>query len=148
MSYYVPVGGECLTIWWTGLTTLLSNIFKKPPTPVCGTRINATYQTDIIQGYSGYLIQPRFFNINELKNYDEKPAAARFVDDVWVSAHAHVDKFIIPLSRLSFVPFYLSDFYKKSSLAKINNGNRTKDEDRNNSIMIKYFYEKWMNYEK
>ncbi|MCV9387234.1 glycosyltransferase family A protein [Reichenbachiella ulvae] len=124
-------------------TTLYSNIFKVPPTPVPGTRIKEVYPIDIVQGYSGFLIKPAFFNLEILKDYSNVPEAVFFVDDVWVSAHCKVPKYVFPISRFCFVPFGLQDYFKQSSLAKINNWDRVKDEDRNNSIAIKFLKDKW-----
>ncbi|MEQ9217252.1 MAG: glycosyltransferase family A protein [Cyclobacteriaceae bacterium] len=126
-------------------TTLYRNVFKIPPTPIPGTRVNQLYPIDIVQGYSGFLTQPSFHNINDVKNYSHAPKAAFFVDDVWVSAHCLVNKFVFPISEFCFVPFGMNDFFKGSSLAKINNWDRTKPEDRNNSIAIRFFKGKWLN---
>ncbi|MEP4532912.1 MAG: hypothetical protein ABJ004_07495 [Cyclobacteriaceae bacterium] len=125
-------------------TTLWSNIRQLAPTPILATRINRTYPTDIVQGYSGYLIQPVFFETSELINYSNTPESAKYVDDVWVSAHAKVPKVIFPMSRISYSVFWKQKFYKSTSLAKINNWNRERNEDRNNSIMIKFFKERWL----
>ncbi|MEQ8905493.1 hypothetical protein [Ekhidna sp.] len=124
-------------------TTLLSNIKRIPPTPLPGTRINHLFRTDIIQGYSGYLLRPKFFDLDAIDNYDGVPQKVRFVDDVWVSAQAKVEKFIFPISRFCYVPFFQNDFYKASSLAKINNYNRVDNRDRNNSIALRFFEKKW-----
>ncbi|MEQ9402701.1 MAG: hypothetical protein RIM99_03870 [Cyclobacteriaceae bacterium] len=124
-------------------TTLKSNIFKIPPTPVPGTRISKLYWTDIIQGYSGYLLKPRFFKISELKDYSDTPKQVRFVDDVWISAHAQVPKYIFPMKRFCYTPFFSNDFFKASSLAKINNYDRQDNADRNNSVALRFFKNKW-----
>lgn len=124
-------------------TTLWSNIKRIPPTPLPGTRIKSLFQTDIIQGYSGYLLRPKFFDLEAIDNYDGVPKKVRFVDDVWVSAQAKVEKYIFPISRFCYVPFFQNDFYKASSLAKINNYNRVDNRDRNNSIALRFFEKKW-----
>ncbi|MEO9482439.1 MAG: hypothetical protein ABJG47_03295 [Ekhidna sp.] len=124
-------------------TTLLSNLLKKPPTPVPGTRVTKPYQIDILQGYSAFLFKPKFFSGDEVTNYDGVPNNIRFVDDVWVSAHCKVDKVVVPMSRFCFTPFFQHDFFKSSSLAKINNWGKEDYSQRNNSIAIKFFEEKW-----
>jgi hypothetical protein len=111
-------------------TTLWSNIKKTPPTPVTGRRVAGLYKTDIIQGYSGYLIKPKFFDGEEMCDYSGTPKAARFVDDVWVS-------------RLCYSVFWNKKLYQGSSLAKINNCGKEDYSLRNNSIMIKHFEQKW-----
>lgn len=124
-------------------TTLWTNIKRVPPVPIPGTRINKLYQTDIIQGYSGYLLKPRFFDLDQIDNYEGVPQKVRFVDDVWVSAKAKVEKYIFPISRFCYVPFFQNDFYKASSLAKINNYDRIDNRDRNNSIALRHFTDVW-----
>ncbi|NQZ75644.1 MAG: glycosyltransferase family 2 protein [Ekhidna sp.] len=124
-------------------TTLWTNIMRIPPVPLPGTRITQSIKTDIIQGFSGYLLKPRFFDLAEIANYEGVPHKVRFVDDVWVSAKAKVEKFIFPISRFCYVAFFQNSFYKHSSLAKINNWNRQKNEDRNNSIALRFFEHVW-----
>lgn len=124
-------------------TTLLSNLRKTPPTPVASTRVNKLYQVDIVQGYAGFLIKPSFFDMQRLKDYTSAPAAARFVDDVWVSAHAMVPKYVFPMRRFCFTLLWKQKFYKSTSLAKINNRGKADHSQRNNSIMIRYFKDVW-----
>ena len=125
-------------------TTLKSNIFKIPPTPIPATRVKNFYQVDIIQGYSAYLIKPRFFDLDELKNFSSAPKQVRFVDDVWISAHSRVKKFVFPMNRFCYSPFFSKGTFKSTSLAKINNHNREDYRDRNNSIAIAHFKGQWM----
>lgn len=124
-------------------TTLWTNITKQPPVPVPTTRTNEYYQIDILQGYSGYVLKPRFFDLSALTDYPDEPRAVRFVDDVWVSAHAKVPKYVFPSNRFCYIPFWTEGFFKSNSLASINNHGKTRDEDRNNSIAIRYFKDKW-----
>jgi hypothetical protein len=124
-------------------TTLWSNIRKIPPTPVTGRRVSGLFKTDIIQGYSGYLIKPDFFDLNAVCDYSGAPEAARFVDDVWISAQSKVEKYILPCRRFCYSVFWKKKLYKGSSLAKINNWGRENYRLRNNSIMIKYFEHRW-----
>lgn len=126
-------------------TTLWTNITEQPPVPLPTTRVNDYYPIDIVQGYSGYLLRPRFFNFDDLTNYPEEPRAVKFVDDVWVSAHALVPKYVFPSNRFCYIPFWTEGFFKSNSLASINNHGKERDEDRNNSIAIKYFKDKWKN---
>ncbi|WP_424962262.1 hypothetical protein [Ekhidna sp.] len=123
-------------------TTLRSNLLKIPPTPVKGTRIKDLYKTDIIQGYSGYLIKPKFFDLDTIKDYSDAPEQIKFVDDIWISAHSKVDKFVLPLKRYCYTSPVNQSFFKSTSLAKINNWNRN-NADRNNTVALKYFKDKW-----
>ena len=124
-------------------TTLWTNIMKKPPVPIPTTRVSEYYPIDIVQGYSGFLIKPKFFDYKKITDYPEEPRALRFVDDVWVSAHALAPKFVFPSNRFCYIPFWTEGFFKSNSLASINNHGKTRDEDRNNSIAIKYFKNVW-----
>jgi len=124
-------------------TTLWANITKQAPVPVPTTRVGDYYPIDIVQGYSGFLIRPRFFNLKELTDYPEEPRAVRFVDDVWVSAHALVPKYVFPSNRFCYIPFWTEGFFKANSLASINNHGKECDEERNNSIALRYFKDKW-----
>ena len=79
----------------------------------------------------------------ELTNFPEEPEALKFVDDVWISAHAKVPKFVFPSDRFCYVPFWKGRFFKSNSLAAINNYGKQRDEDRNNSIALRYFRDRW-----
>ncbi|SMD37751.1 hypothetical protein SAMN04488029_3444 [Reichenbachiella faecimaris] len=124
-------------------TTFWTNVKLQAPAPVPTTRVNDFYEIDIVQGYSGFLIKPRFFCLQELTNYPDEPVALKFVDDVWISAHAQVSKYVFPSNRFCYTPFWKLDFFKSNSLASINNHGKELDEDRNNSIALRYFKEKW-----
>jgi len=78
-----------------------------------------------------------------LKDYSNVPKAVRFVDDVWVSAHSRVQKYVFPAKRFCFTLFWKEAFFKSTSLAKINNWGRDDYAKRNNSIAIKHFADKW-----
>ncbi|MDW3210406.1 MAG: hypothetical protein R8N23_11090 [Reichenbachiella sp.] len=124
-------------------STFWANVRLQAPVPVPTTRVNDYYPIDIVQGYSGFLIRPRFFDLEELKNYPEEPIALKYVDDVWVSAHAKAPKYVLPSRRFCYTPFWKTDFFKANSLASINNHGKENDEDRNNSIALRYFKDKW-----
>ncbi|MEP2026662.1 MAG: hypothetical protein ABJH98_09045 [Reichenbachiella sp.] len=124
-------------------TTLWTNITKQAPVPIPTTRVKDYYPIDIVQGYSGFLIRPKFFNVKELMDYPDKPEAVKYVDDVWVSAHAKVPKYVFPSNRFCYTPFWTENFFKSNSLASINNHGKERDEDRNNSIALNYFRNKW-----
>jgi hypothetical protein len=122
-------------------TTILSNLLMRPPAPVRSARIRKPVAVDILQGVAGYLVRPDFFNLAALTDYSAAPPAARTVDDVWISAHCRADKFVIPAAP-NFPPKRHLAQYKRSSLGWINRG-AGGDENRNNSIMLKYFAAAW-----
>lgn len=125
-------------------TSFISNVLKTPPTPVKGTRIRKLYPTDIVQGYAGYLIKPQFFDLDQLRDYSKAPEIVKYVDDVWLSAHSKVPKFVFPMKRYCYSPMTSRKFFKSTSLSMINNRSKENYEDRHNSIAIKYFKDRWM----
>ena len=84
-------------------TTILSNLLQKPPAPIRSARIRAPVVVDILQGVAGYLVRPEFFDLAAAMDYSGAPPAARFVDDVWISAHCRAEKFVIP-GKPNFAP--------------------------------------------
>ncbi len=123
--------------------TLRMNIFQIPPMPYKLTRVSKATQIDILQGYSGYLVKPRFFELNEIKDYQRAPEAARYVDDVWISAHCRVPKMVFPGKRFCFHPRRLKRKFVRTSLAQFNRGGGIA-ENRNNTTMIRYFEDRWL----
>ncbi|MEQ9231302.1 MAG: glycosyltransferase family A protein [Cyclobacteriaceae bacterium] len=123
--------------------TLRMNIFQIPPMPFKLTRIKEATPIDILQGYSGYLVKPKFFRLGELKDYEGAPEAARYVDDVWISAHCLVPKVVFPGKRFCFHPRRLKSKFVSTSLAQFNRGGGVA-EKRNNTTMIRYFKDRWL----
>jgi hypothetical protein len=122
-------------------TTILSNLLQRPPAPVRSARIERPVAVDILQGMAGYLVRPEFFDLVALTDYSGAPPAARLVDDVWISGHCQAEKFVIP-ARPNFPPKRHFALHKRSSLGWINRG-QGGAENRNNSIMLKYFADAW-----
>lgn len=129
-------------------TKVWMNIFKIPPAPVKGSKIKQLYPTNIVQGYAGYLIKPNFFNLDELKDFSKAPNEIRYVDDVWISAHSKVRKFVIPIKRYCYNTFFTRKFYKSTSLAKISNKGGKSNSERYNTIGIRYFKDRWEMFDK
>jgi hypothetical protein len=123
-------------------TNLKTNLLHLAPAPVKCTRLREPWRTDILQGYSGYLVRPRFF-APEVHNYDGAPEAAFFVDDVWLSAHIQAEKWVHPAARFPFESPRLAAFFKSSSLGLINRGGGDPNR-RNNTTMIRYFENRWL----
>ena len=123
-------------------TTLFSNVFQMPPAPMRTARLKRRVPVDILQGFAGYVVRPRFFNLSLLTDYSKAPAAAFFVDDVWISAHCQVPKYLIPSRATNFLRKRRARLYKKTSLGCINRGGGD-DAARNNTIMLKYFASTW-----
>lgn len=123
-------------------TTVVANLLQRPPAPVRATRLAAARRVDVLQGVSGYAVRPRFFDLASLTDYTRAPPEALTVDDVWMSAHCRVPKFVVPARRSSFQPWRRRTLYKKTSLGWVNRG-RT-DEERRNSILLRHFRDAWM----
>lgn len=117
-------------------TTLRSNLLREAPAPVKCTRLRKPWPIDILQGYSGYLIRPEFVS-PQVHDYSGAPDAAFYVDDVWISAHVRVPKWVYPHQRFPFESAKLATFFKQSSLALINRGGGDHSR-RNNTIVIRH----------
>jgi hypothetical protein len=59
-----------------------------------------------------------------------------------MSAHCRVAKFVIPARRSNFQARRRMAIYKRTSLGWANRGKR--NEERKNSIMLRYFADRWM----
>ena len=124
-------------------TTLLSNLLARPPTPVKSTRVRQPVAVDVLQGYSGYLVRPRFFDLAHVLDYSQAPEAAFFVDDVWISAHCRVEKRILPQARYCFEPWSKRSVHAPTSLGRLNRG-AGEPAQRHNSIMLRHFRDAWL----
>lgn len=123
--------------------TLRSNLLREPPMPHKATRVREAVEVDILQGYSGYLVKPRFFDLDEITDYTDAPEAARYVDDVWISAHCRARKFVFPQSRFCFHPWKKQRLYRATSLRRFNRGGGD-PEKRNNTLLARHFGDRWL----
>ena len=123
-------------------TTLLATLLGRAPAPIKCTRVRGRRDVDVMQGLSGYIVKPRFFDRRALLDYARAPAAAFFVDDVWISAHCRAPKIVVGGRRTNFPSPFDARFYKRSSVALVNRGNGT-PESRNNTIMLRHFADRW-----
>jgi hypothetical protein len=123
-------------------TTIVSNLLERPPAPIRARRLRRPRPVDVLQGLSGYLVRPDFFDLDALGDYARAPEAARFVDDVWVSAQCRAPKYVIPAPRASFVPYRRRALYARTALGRMNRGGGD-PERRNNTIMLKFFASAW-----
>ena len=124
-------------------TTVWSNLRMLPPAPVRAKRLSKPMQVDVVQGLSGYLVRPRFFDLSEVTDYAGAPREAFFVDDVWISAHCRAPRYVIPAARGNYQPKLQRAFYRRTSLGLINRGPGP-DSQRNNSVVIRHFPQHWM----
>lgn len=123
-------------------TTVWSNLRMLPPAPIRARRLSQPVEVDIVQGLSGYLVRPSFFDLEAVVDYRHAPREAFFVDDVWISAHCKARRFVIPSRRANYQPKLHRGFYGRTSLGRINRGPGP-DAERNNSIVIRHFAAIW-----
>jgi len=116
-------------------STLWSNIFSIPPKAILCPRVKKPTEIDIIEGYSGYLVQPRFFDKHTLKDYSNVPECLFFVDDIWISAHAKVSKWVFPEKRFCIDRKNANKLFNPSSLGK---------QFHNTTAAIRYFKNRWL----
>lgn len=123
-------------------TTLMMTLRGLAPAPIKCTRVRGASEVDIMQGLSGYIIRPRFFDRRAIADYSGAPPAAFFVDDVWISAHCRAPKLVVGGRRTNFPSMRDARFFKRSSVALVNRGDGA-PESRNNTIVLKHFADKW-----
>jgi hypothetical protein len=123
-------------------TTVLANIAMTPPVPVRARRLRGRRAVDMLQGLSGYLVRPKFFDLAKLTDYASAPEAAFFVDDVWIAAHCTAPKYVIPAKRAGYPGRKRRAFYKQTSLGLINRGGGDVNR-RNNTILLRHFAGRW-----
>jgi hypothetical protein len=122
--------------------TLWSLVTQQPPAAVLATRQRVPVPVDILRGCDGYLVRPRFFNLEAISDYRGAPPAARWVDDVWISAHCLAPKYVTPARRMPFYSLRDWFFFERSALHRLNN---PPDADRRaNTVLIRFFARHWM----
>jgi len=122
--------------------TVWSNFKGVPPARRKATLVTSPTPIDIVQGHSGYLVRPSDFDLESLiEGYADAPEEAFFVDDVWISGHCRVEKWIMPARRFCFVSWQHVGLFDRTSL-----GTRDADTDRErhpNTVMIRYLRDQW-----
>jgi hypothetical protein len=123
-------------------TTILSNLLMRPPAPVRAHRLRRPHAVDVMQGVMGYLVRPRFFDLDRLADFAPDPPAARLVDDVRSSALCRVPKLVIPAPSLGCLPKRDYARFKATALANLNRGDG-RPETRNNTLALRHFRASW-----
>jgi hypothetical protein len=123
-------------------TSLRTNILQLPPAPIRTTRVRKPTAVDILQGFSAYVVRPRYFDLAAVTDYSQAPEAAFWVDDVWFGAHCRAPKLVVPTRRSNFQPRELRSFYSRTSLGLLNRGGGDLLR-RNNTIMLRHFASNW-----
>lgn len=122
--------------------TIRANLQMRSPSPVRARRLRSPMPVDILQGLSGYLVRPGFFDLPRLTDYAGAPPESFFVDDVWISGHCNADCFVIPARRYNYQPKFRRGFYRTTSLGLVNRGPGG-DDLRHNTIVLRYLAGKW-----
>ena len=123
-------------------TRLVDTLLARAPAPIKCTRVSGIRDVDVMQGLSGYVVRPEFFDLDGLADYRTAPPAAFYVDDVWISAQCRARKVVAEGRRTNFPSLADARFFKRSSVALVNRGDGT-PESRNNTIMLNYFRDRW-----
>ena len=108
-----------------------------------GSRLRRPLPVDILHGYGGVLVRPRFFDLERLADLDGAPDAAWLEDDTWFAAHCRVPKLIVPNSPGSFPRYFAGGVYSGSSLGVHNRGG-VDPESRNTTVLMRTFSDRWM----
>ena len=124
-------------------TTIWNNFAMLPPAPVRARRLRHPKRVDVLQGLSGYLVEPQHFDLTALSDTRSAPPAARFVDDVWISGHCCVPRLVVPACRANYQPKLLRRHFRRTSLGLVNRGPGG-DLNRNNSIVIRHLSGRWL----
>lgn len=114
------------------------------PGRIKATHVGSPQPVDILQGHSGFLVRPRFFDVAELlASYTEGPDLAFYADDIWLSGHSRVPKMVFPARRFCFVSWKRVGLYDRTSLGRRDAG--TASQIQTNTSLIRYLRERWMN---
>lgn len=108
-----------------------------------GSRLQEPLPVDILHGYGGFLVRPRFFDLFGLADFEGAPDAAWMEDDTWFAAHTRVPKLIVPSSPGSFPRYFDGQIYRSSRLGAHNRGD-TDPESRNTTVLMRAFSDRWM----
>jgi hypothetical protein len=123
-------------------TTLWTQLRKRPPVPFTCAQIRNPQEVDVLQGFSGYVVRPRFFDLARLSDYSAAPEAAVLADDVWISAHCRAPKVVFPMGPSNFQSWLDGRFYRATSLGLVNRGDGTL-EGRSNTIVMRHCVGAW-----
>ncbi len=108
-----------------------------------GSRRRRPLPVDVLHGYGGVLVRPRFFDLDRLADLQGAPDAAWLEDDTWFAAHCRVPKLIVPSKPGSFPRYFGRRVYRASRLGAHNRGGSNPDT-RNTTVLMRMFSDRWM----
>ncbi len=123
-------------------TTIHANFHMLPPAPIRARRLRQRVPVDILQGLSGYIVRPCFFDLTRLGDYTGAPRESFFVDDVWISAHCKAGRFVIPARRYNYQPKFRCGLYRNTGLGMVNRGPGG-DAQRHNTVVLRHLRDMW-----
>ncbi len=123
-------------------TTLEAVLRDEPYVPVLGSNRETPLEVDVLQGLQGYLARPEDFDREGILDRTGAPEAARWCDDVWISAHARARRVVVPLSRVSTPHWTGRARIDATSLAR-NFNSKPDPEARSNSVLLRHFADRW-----
>jgi hypothetical protein len=110
---------------------------KWGPRMTRGDRLREPQKVAVITGCGSYFIQPRFFD-QQLWDYSKAPAAAFYMDDIWISGcldRRGVEKYIVPTSEMMRTVFRQR---WTMTLRDVPNGRK-----HNNNELMAFFSDSW-----
>ncbi len=108
-----------------------------------GSRLRHALAVDILHGYGGVMVRPRFFDLDPLADLEGAPDAAWLEDDTWFAAHCRVPKLIVPGKPGSFPRIFGRRVFRASRLGAHNRGGAD-PESRNTTVLMRMFSDRWM----
>lgn len=118
------------------------NLRGKPPARLKASVLRSPVRVDILQGYSGYLVRPAFFDVDQLiEGYAGAPPEAFFVDDVWISGHCNAEKWVLPARRFCFVSWRRVRLHDRTSLGE--RDAHTDPAQHPNTVVIRHLRDRW-----
>jgi hypothetical protein len=107
-----------------------------------GSRLRHAMPVDILHGYGGYLVRPRFFDLAALGALDEATGAAWYEDDTWFAAHCTAPRLLVPCRPSHFPRFAHRSVFDGTRLGAINRGHAD-PEARNTTELMRAFSRRW-----
>ena len=108
-----------------------------------GSRLRRPLPVDILHGYGGVMVRPRFFDLDGLADLEAAPDAAWLEDDTWFAAHCRAPKLIVPSKPGSFPRYFGRRVYRSSRLGAYNR-DAAEPENRNTTVLMRMFSDRWM----
>ncbi len=108
-----------------------------------GARLRTPMEVDVLHGYGGLLVRPRFFDLDALADFDAAPAAAWLEDDTWFAAHCTARKLIVPGRPASFPRYFDRRRFRLNRLGTLNRGT-VEPKHRNTTVLMQLHSDRWL----